>query len=751
MMLAGATVQPERGGPPPAGPGESGAAAGADAPAPPVDFVDVVVTRDDTVIDRSSRVIIASGTVISDANGDGVLHITAPNVTVEFVPGSVLRGSPAGAAPDTYTGVGIRIEGVEGVTLRNARVSGFKVGIRAVKSDELTIETADCSDNFRQRLASTPEAEDQGDWLWPHANDQDEWTTRWGAGIHVKDAYGVTVRACRVRDGQTALVLDRVSRSRVFDNDFSFNSGWGVAMWRCTRNTVTRNALDFCIRGYSHGVYNRGQDSAGILMFEQCSDNLIAENSATHGGDGLFGFGGKEALGEGAVPAGFEHGRAGCNDNTIVGNDLSYAAAHGLEMTFSFGNLIVNNRLVGNAICGVWGGYSQESTVAHNTIEENGLPGMSEGGGINIEHGYANVIAYNRFARNTVGIALWSDADEGIRRLAWAKANYKGSRSTEIVDNRFSGDGVALRVRATQGTTWWRNAVENVKTPIDRDAASDVDEKAGTPRSIPAAEANGVVGDSRPVGARPALAGRENIIMGTWGPWDHERPMVRIGARGGDFVEFEVYGAQGPVSVGAGSPNVQVVKPTGERGRESAWKVRYTNAGPGVMAVVDRITVPGMQEPVEVRATLVSAQWAAAFFSSPGDPREDIAAFRAAAAGPGAVKASVPRLDFAYGHAGPGKVLKVDRAEGIGADRFGMIATAKIRMPAGRWRVRTLSDDGVRVLADGTPIIENWTHHGPETNTGDLVLDEAREVAFTVEHFELDGYAVLRLDIEPAE
>ena len=46
----------------------------------------------------------------------------------------------------------------------------------------------------------------------------------------------------------------------------------------------------------------------------------------------------------------------------IVENDLSYAAAHGLEMTFSFGNRILDNRLVGNAICGIWGGYSHSVT-----------------------------------------------------------------------------------------------------------------------------------------------------------------------------------------------------------------------------------------------------------------------------------------------------------------------------------------------------------------------------------------------------
>ncbi|MBK7406429.1 MAG: hypothetical protein IPJ41_17980, partial [Phycisphaerales bacterium] len=79
------------------------------------------------------------------------------------------------------------------------------------------------------------------------------------------------------------------------------------------------------MRGYSHGVYNRGQDSAGILFFEQCSENVIAENSATHGGDSFFGFGGREALGEVPGPEGFSVVRAGSNDNLLINNVTSFA------------------------------------------------------------------------------------------------------------------------------------------------------------------------------------------------------------------------------------------------------------------------------------------------------------------------------------------------------------------------------------------------------------------------------------------
>ena len=57
----------------------------------------------------------------------------------------------------------------------------------------------------------------------------------------------------------------------------------------------------------SADVAGRGQDSAGIFVFEQNCDNVFAENSATHGGDCFFGFAGKEAIGDNKPPAGFDY------------------------------------------------------------------------------------------------------------------------------------------------------------------------------------------------------------------------------------------------------------------------------------------------------------------------------------------------------------------------------------------------------------------------------------------------------------
>jgi hypothetical protein len=77
-----------------------------------------------------------------------------------------------------------------------------------------------------------------------------------------------------------------------------------------------------------------------------------------------------------------------------------------------------------------------------------------------------------------------------------------------------------------------------------------------------------------------------------------------------------------------------------------------------------------------------------------------------------------------------------------------MIATAKLRLPAGRWEVRTLSDDGVRVTVDGRVIIENWTWHGPTRDRGEHLQSAAGEVEVKVEHFEIDGYAALVFELD---
>ena len=251
-----------------------------------------------TVITQSCLVEIPPASVIADRNGDGALILAADNITIRFKLGAILRGAAPDQPWDRLEGTGIRINGHQRVVVQNAQVHGFKNGLVATAADRLIISGGDFSDNYRQHLKSTAAAEDGADWLFPHHNDEKKWRDEYGSAVCVESSTNIIIHNIRVRRGQNGIILDRVEAAAVYDNDCSFLSGWGLALWRSSRNVVSRNAFDFCVRGHVEGVYNRGQDSAGILCFEQSSDNVFAENSATHGGDGFFGFAGQEAIGE---------------------------------------------------------------------------------------------------------------------------------------------------------------------------------------------------------------------------------------------------------------------------------------------------------------------------------------------------------------------------------------------------------------------------------------------------------------------
>lgn len=757
------------------------------------------LSADDLEIRESCEIEVPPGLVVADTNANGVVHIVADGVVVRFTEGSVLRGASPGTPWDGLTGVGIRVAGQRDVRIEGAQVHGFLNGLVAVHADGLHVVGGDFSDNYRQRLKSTAEAEDAADWLFPHHNDERKWRDEYGGAVCIEASQRVVVRGIRVRRGQNGILLDRVTDSRIYDNDCSFLSGWGLALWRSSRNLVTRNALDFCVRGHVEGVYNRGQDSAGILCFEQSSDNVFAGNSATHGGDGFFGFAGREALGEFWVEAerlrlrretgkedvealirvpesvAREFSARGCNRNVLMGNDFSYAAAHGIEMTFSEGNVFARNRLVEDAICGIWGGYSSGSRIVENDFEGNG--GMAYGlerGGVNMEHASDNWILGNRFLNNKCAIHLWWDDDAALLKSAGVAGNYRGVTGNVIANNRFeiTADHPFLNLRRGESLVILQmrddgkgNVRSNVFTSRSvRLLASNAVERAISPTCEPpvAGEAPRyrlpkvtMLGESQPVGARARLHGRHQIVMDEWGPWDHETPLVRKGRGGKGPVVFDLFGLPGEpeVSVRSGSVTTRVLRgDAGADGKGSSnlWRLELQGS-PGVIPYTVAVRAPGWERTVQ--GTWVSAAWECTFFSwqAENDPREKLEAWRRLEDGPTAVRVTAAALDFPYGWGGPKdqKLGELMRERGPGPDHFGMVARTRLKLPAGAWRFRVLSDDGIRIRVGEKVVVENWTWHGPTSDAGIYTQAVEGEVDVVVEHFEIDGYSVLRLEVEP--
>jgi parallel beta-helix repeat protein len=743
----------------------------------------VNVTADHTRITQSCIVHLAPDAIVTDSDGEGAIQIDADGVTVEFEKGAVLRGAATGAGSkqtpwDQLAGCGIRINGHKNVTLKNLDIAGFKVGIRATNADGLKVENANIHDCFRQHLKSTPQAEDSSDWLWPHANDKHEWVTNYGAAACIENSDKVVIHDLTVRRSQNGIILDRVSHAQVYDNDCSFLSGWGLAMWRSSDNTIARNAFDFCVRGHSEGVYNRGQDSAGILCFEQCYRNTFNENSVTHGGDGFFGFAGKEAIGETPAPdPHFDYTKAGCNDNVFSNNDFSYCPAHGLELTFSRGNRIMSNRFAENAVCGIWGGYSSHTLIEGNVFEGNG--GMAYGlerGGINIEHGSSNRILRNTLTNNRCGVHLWWDDDGKLLSMPGVKSNGGG----EVADNviaantftidanhpfkgpRDTGPLIVLQLRdTTQGhvkhTVYSGNKV-NLSDPRGKEldvapACEPVTDETGFPTGD--AHPRSEVGTKTPVGARDNLRGRAAIVMDDWGPWDHASPLIRrTPVTDGDL--YEVLGAQ-KVEYHALSAGTKIV--TGDAEPPVSAKFTVVPISDVVPYNIDLIA-DGQSRPL--RGTLMHTQWDILAFPWTKDPRTDHVGWLEESQTKGVQLSWPNRLDLPLSRGGPQAIKEwtAQKDKLPGPDHYGIIASAYVKVPPGKWRITTLSDDGIKVEviwyhrkdAPRKTVIDNMTWHAPTRDTGEFEQDRTNEeIQIRVEYFQIDGAAALSLDLTPAE
>jgi len=440
------------------------------AQAPPV-----IELQPGLVITQSARVVKKTYALAGEP-----ITIRGDNISVDFN-GATLEGTPPTTAPDRRSGVAILVEGGSNIRISHARGHGYRFGIIARGTRNLTLEDNDFSDTWKPRLFSLIEHESLVDWLSFHNNESNQWL-RFGAAIYLEDVQGGRVRHNVALGGMNALMLVRSNGLMIRDNNFSFNSGLGVALYRSSDDTIVHNQIDYNVRGYSHGFYTRGQDSADLLLYEQSNRNVVAFNSLTHGGDGVFLWAGQTTM---------DSGQGGSNDNLFYGNDVSFATANGIEATFSR-NRIVANTAWGSEY-GIWAGYSFDTEIIGNDFKNNRT-------GIAIEHGQNNTIALNRFDGDSTAIRLWADS---IAPSDWGYPKFRDTRSRgyKIGGNQFTRNQITLKVANT----------------TDLDTAGSV-RRPPPPQFSPKVTA--------PPSSDLAQRARAAIIVDEWGPYDYRTPKL---------------------------------------------------------------------------------------------------------------------------------------------------------------------------------------------------------------------------------
>jgi Periplasmic copper-binding protein (NosD) len=689
------------------------------------------------VITTSTRITPGTYRLTASQFPDSALVvIRGDGITVDMR-GVRMEGTAIDADPDAARGVAIRIEGGRDVTVRGATVRGYRFGIIATGTRRLVLEGNDLSYNWKPRLFSLVGHESLIDWMSFHQNEKREWM-RFGAALYLEDVVGGEVRGNRVEQGMNALLMTRTDSMIVRDNIFAFNSALGIGMYRSSHNVIVRNRVDYNVRGYSHGWYRRGQDSAGLLMYEQSSHNLVAWNSVTHSGDGLFLWAGQHTM---------DTGEGGANDNLFFANDFSFAPTNGIEATFSR-NRFVANIVEGNDH-GVWGGYSFGSAIDGNCFARNRVA-------IAIEHGQENRIFGNVFDRDTTAVYLWANP---VEPSDWVYPKKRDTRSRDyrITGNRFVATPTPWRVTQT--------------APLDTLGNGHVVAEATAPRAGGSRSATGpcdpraLIGvaayDSlaavvrRAAGAVPAgvpsapwpRRDRSAIVVDEWGPFDWRSPKlwpvdtmrdaVRLRTLGpaGRWRVVEMDGVRGLSARRGLVGDTLVMRPYADR--EHDWAVTLEYAGAATVSPRGERRAVGVPVRFAFERRELRTDWTVRFFAwsdTLRDPPRAAGNLAAILAGTPVLERREARLDYQW----------YRPRFGLPQDRWALEARANVEVPAGVHSVRIISDDAARLLVDGLVAAERREPGGSEVMYAPIASGRHELV---VQFYQLTGWTELRVEV----
>jgi len=695
--------------------------------------------RQGLVISRSGRITPRTYRLAATSADSPVVTIRGDNITVDFA-GATLEGSPVDTNPDQRSGIAILVDGGRNVRILNARVRGYRFGIVARGTRGLTLTDNDLSYNWKPRLYSVIEHESLIDWLSFHHNEHDEWT-RYGAGAYLVDVAGGEIRGNTATQGLNGLMLVRSSGLRIWNNNFSFNSGLGIGLYRSSGNTIMHNRVDYNVRGYSEGFYRRGQDAADLLIYEQSNKNTVAYNSMTHGGDGVFLWAGQSTM---------DTGEGGANDNLFYMNDFSFAPANGIEATFSRNSFIQN--FVEGSEYGMWGGYSFSSRIVANRFVDNRTA-------IAIEHGQNDTIVANIIVGDSTALRVWADS---IEPSDWGYPTHRDTRSRDhLVDGNLIGRArVGVRAANTSGLSVVNNRFIEVDTVVAlRDttrftfAGNTAIDTAPWPRRFLRAPRElvdsvlPIAGGFMPSRPDTSLAGRPRsaIVVDEWGPYDYRSPRLwpvdstreiplrlrTLGPRG----RWRVTARSGIASLSSeGGAIGDTIAVTPKPDSAGNWELTLEYTGASTTSPLGAELAAGRPYTFSYSRFEPRIDWTARFSKwtdSTSDPRshpEKIGSLDSL------LTLHLSRLDYMGYRALPD----------LPRENFVVDALGSVDLAPGEYSLRTISDDGVRVWVDGTLVIDDWKPH--ESNVDFAPLTGGHHDV-RVLYYQADGWYELRVEI----
>ncbi len=337
---------------------------------------------------------------ITDRNEQGVIIAAASGTRIDLT-GVVLESGDS--LPNQFMGVGITSRGVDAVTITGGTVRGYRYGIRLEGGRSHRVSGADLSGSRNQGVRSTPAKPDSSDLLnLMHP----ETFERYGGAVLLRRTTGTSITGVTARGAQNGIALIETRDSYIADNDLATNNGWGIHLWRSSRNVIVRNRIDHTRRCEAQ-VPAADCGAAAVLLRNASDSNTIIDNDLTASSLGL-------------LLAGERRGTRPSVGNLIYRNDASAAVRTAFASMFGYGNTFLDNRADSTGI-GFHLNHAGGSTLRRNTVIG------ARAAGVVCEHGTDNAIIGNVLIGGAVGI-----------RVAAPETPGDPSRGYRIDDNMLS-------------------------------------------------------------------------------------------------------------------------------------------------------------------------------------------------------------------------------------------------------------------------------------------------------------------------
>lgn len=304
---------------------------------------------------------------IPDPSERGVIVAAASGTRIDLT-GVVLESGDS--VPARFVGIGVASKDVDGVSVLGGTIRGYRIGLRIEGGRGHRITGADLSGSRRDALRSTAAQPDTADRLDPLRLRA---FTEAGSGLVLVRTVGASVSGVTAGSAQNGIGLLEARESYVADNEVAGNSGWGISLWRSSRNVLVRNRVHHTARCAPPAVEC---GAVAILLREGSDSNTIVENDLTASSTGLR-IGGRPPVTRPSI-GNLVHRNdasgtatafaAGYTWSTTFLENRADSAAYGFRLDHLNGSIVRGNTVIGSRVAGIVLEHGSDVTLEANVV-----------------------------------------------------------------------------------------------------------------------------------------------------------------------------------------------------------------------------------------------------------------------------------------------------------------------------------------------------------------------------------------------